>query len=441
MTGLERSHALRRVAAASYVGSVIEFYDFFIYGTAAALVFPAVFFPHLGHVMATVASLGTFASAFAARPIGAVVFGYFGDRAGRKKTLVATLLVMGLSTVGVGLIPSTDSIGVTAPLLLTALRVVQGLALGGEWAGAALLSTEHAPAGRRGYFGMFTQLGLGSALVLANLVFLAVYAAFGTGNPALLSWGWRIPFLLSAVLIAIALMIRLRVQETPAFAEVRSQPAPDVPIAALLREQRRQFVLVSAAVLGMLALVYETGTFFTHYASAHLGYSTSLVLLVGVMGGLCTVAAVAASAILSDTLGRRRVITVGYALAVPWSLAVLPLIDTRSTAVFAATIMATYAVIGIAMGPMAAFIPEQFATRYRYTGSGLSYNIGGIVGGGIPPVVSEYLLSVHGSGAVGLMLGSLCVLSLIAVRMLGDADATDIRNDVSRPGSPGPAAP
>lgn len=262
------------------------------------------------------------------------------------------------------------------------------------------MSAEHAPLGRRGYYGMFTQLGLGSALVLANLVFLVVYGGFGADNPALLSWGWRVPFLLSAVLIVTALVVRTRVSESPAFVsavtgEAAAGGAREAPIAALMREQRRQFILVSVAVVGMLALVYETGTFFTHFASTHMGFSASLVLLVGVLGGLCTVCAVAAAAILSDAHGRRRVITIGYCLAVPWSFAVLPLIATGNAMVFAGAIMVTYTVIGIAMGPMAAFVPEMFATRYRYTGAGLSYNIGGIIGGGIPPVISEYLLGVR----------------------------------------------
>lgn len=427
-------HALRRVSLASYVGSAIEFYDFFIYGTAAALVFPSVFFPHLSHVMAVIASLGTFASAFIARPIGAVIFGHFGDRIGRKRTLVATLALMGVSTVAVGLIPGTATIGPAAPLLLIILRVLQGFAVGGEWAGSALLSAEHAPPHRRGFYGMFTQLGLGTALVLANLVFLIVYATFGDAPQAFLQWGWRIPFLLSAVLIATALVVRLRVQETPEFAGADTAQHDEVPVAALLREQGREFVLAAGAVIAVLALVYEVGTFFTHYATAHLGYSTTTVLLVGVLGGLCTVAVVATSANLSDSYGRRRVIMVGYALATPWSFAVLPLLETRNTLVFGAAITITYAIIGIVMGPMASFIPEIFAIRYRYTGAALSYNLGGIVGGAIPPVISEYLLTAFGSRAIGLMLGGLSLVSLVCVALLGETAVT-------RRGSPDPVAP
>lgn len=409
---------LRRVSLASYVGSAIEFYDFYIYGTAAALIFPSVFFPHLDHVLATIASLGTFASAFISRPIGAVVFGHFGDRIGRQRTLVATLMLMGSATLAVGLLPSAASIGVAAPLLLTGCRVLQGFAVGGEWAGAALLSAEYAPPHKRGFYGMFTQLGLGTALVLANLVFLAVYTGFGNDGSALMTWGWRLPFLFSAVLVGTALVIRLRVKETPEFAEAHADDHDEVPIAAVFRAQRRELLLAAGSVIAALALVYEVGTFFTHYASAHLGYSTSLVLLAGALGGVCAVAFVALSAARSDIHGRRRVIGFGYALAVPWSFLVLPLLETRNDVVFTVAIVVTYGIIGIALGPLASFIPETFAIRYRYTGAGLSHNAGGIIGGAIPPVISEYLLANFGSWAIGVMLGGLALLSLGCVALL-----------------------
>lgn len=202
------SRALRNISLASYVGSAIEFYDFFIYGTAAALVFPTVFFPHLSPVVATIASLGTFAAAFLSRPIGAAVFGHFGDRIGRKRTLVLTLMIMGTATVGVGLIPSTAAIGLAAPLLLVLLRLAQGFAVGGEWAGSVLLGAEAAPPEQRGYYGMFTQLGLGTALVMANLVFLAIHLTIKDKSTAFLTWGWRLPFLVSALLVGVALYIR-----------------------------------------------------------------------------------------------------------------------------------------------------------------------------------------------------------------------------------------
>ena len=312
--------------------------------------------PSLG----VVASLGPFASAFISRPIGALVFGHFGDRIGRKRVLVATLLLMGVSTLGVGLIPGATTIGAAAPLLLTLLRLAQGFAVGGEWAGSALLTAEHAPADKRGFYGMFTQLGYGTALILANLLFLVVYSMTPASSTAFLDWAWRIPFVLTAGLIVTALLVRRRVKETPAFAGAPATAHSEVPIKAMLREQRREFLLAAGAVIGVLALVYEVGTFFTHYATAHLGYSTDLVLLVGALGGLCTAGFVAASATLSDFYGRRAPITVGYALAVPWSLAVFWLIETRSDLLFGAAIVLTYAIIGVVLGPMTSFIPETF---------------------------------------------------------------------------------
>jgi len=216
---------MKRVALASFVGSTIEFYDFYVYGTAAALVFPKVFFPHLGSTMATIASLATFAAAFLSRPLGAVAFGHFGDRLGRKRTLVATLLIMGLSTVAVGLVPGAAAIGLAAPLILLLLRLLQGFALGGEWAGSALLTAEYAPTAQRGMWGMFSSLGGGAGLVLTSVMFLAVNNTIGEKSSAFVSWGWRVPFLFSAVLVVIALYVRASVKETPVFAAQKARSA------------------------------------------------------------------------------------------------------------------------------------------------------------------------------------------------------------------------
>ena len=244
---------MKRVAMASYVGSAIEYYDFYIYGTAAALVFPKVFFPHLGATMATVASMATFAAAFLSRPLGAAFFGHFGDRLGRKTTLTATLLIMGLSTVAVGVVPGTSTIGIAAPLILLTLRVVQGFAVGGEWAGSALLAAEYAPAAARGRYGMFTQMGVGSGLVMSSLVFLIVNATIGEASRAFLDWAWRLPFLFSAVLVVIALYVRLSVAETPVFAEQKAGTAGSgTPIVALFAAQRREVILAAGSHGGLL---------------------------------------------------------------------------------------------------------------------------------------------------------------------------------------------
>jgi MFS family permease len=320
---------MRQVAAACFVGSTVEYYDFFIYGTAAALVFPSVFFPHLGAAMATIASMGTFATAFLSRPLGAVVFGYVGDRLGRKKTLVATLLIMALSTVAVGLVPSTAAIGVAAPLTLITLRLLQGVAVGGEWAGSALLSAEYAPAAKRGHYGMFTVLGGPTAMVLASVTFLGVNYTIGEHSPAFMQWGWRLPFLLSAALIGVGLYVRLNVDETPVFAEEKVRHlVPKAPLAEVLRLQRRETALAAGSVLGCFTFFFMVSTYLAAYGHTDLGYSRNVVLFVGVLGGLAEIAFVALSATLCDRVGRRRMMLVGWAAGLPVSFVVIPLIDT-----------------------------------------------------------------------------------------------------------------
>ncbi len=305
---------MRRVAAACLVGSAIEFYDFMIYGTAAALVFPTVFFPHLSPALGTIASMGTFASAFVSRPIGGLAFGYFGDRLGRKKTLIATLLIMAVATVTVGAVPSTAAIGTAAPLILVALRLLQGFAVGGEWAGSALLSAEYAPDGRRGRFGMFTLLGGGTAVVLSSLTFLGVNFTIGENSPAFMQWGWRLPFLISAALIGIALYVRLRIDETPVFVEEKARNlVPRAPIAELWRLQRREIALAGGSILGGMSFVYMSNTYLTRYAHSELGYTRSFIWAVGALGGLVSIVFVALSATLSDRVGRRRMMLLGWA--------------------------------------------------------------------------------------------------------------------------------
>ncbi len=411
--------SMKRVASASFVGSAIEYYDFYIYGTAAALVFPKVFFPHLGTTMATVASMATFAAAFLSRPLGAAFFGHFGDRLGRKSTLIATLLIMGTSTLAVGLVPGAATIGMAAPLILLTLRLVQGFAVGGEWAGAALLSAEYAPAQARGRYGMFTQMGVGSGLVMSSLLFLIVNQTIGEGSRAFIEWGWRIPFLFSAVLIAIALYVRLRVAETPVFTRQKArETAPVKPLAALLANQRREVVLAAGSMIGFFTLGYMANAYFMSYAHTHVGYSPKLILSVGLLGGVVVVVFNVLSATLSDTFGRRRVIITAYAVGVPLSLIVLPLVDTGNAVLFALALAGTYAVAGFAYGPMAAFIPEIFATRYRYSGAGLALNLAGLIGGAVPTVIAAPLLATVGVPAIGVMMASVALVSLVCTVLL-----------------------
>jgi MFS family permease len=419
---------MRRVATACLVGSAIEFYDFLIYGTAAALVFPTVFFPHLSPAVATIASMGTFGAAFLSRPVGAAVFGYFGDHLSRKKTLVATLLIMAMSTVTVGLVPSTSAIGMAAPLILVALRLLQGFAVGGHWAGSALLSAEYAPAAKRGRYGMFTLLGGGTALVLNSLTFLGVNYTIGEHSSAFMQWGWRLPFLISAALIVIALYVWLKIDETPVFAEEKARDlVPKAPLSEVLRLQRREIALAAGSILGSLGFIYMSGTYLTTYAHSHLGYSRTVILSVGVLGGLASIAFVALSATLCDRVGRRRMMLVGWAGCLPWSFLVLPLMDTGRPILYAVAIVGMHAIAAIGSGPTAAFIPELFATRYRYSGSALAVNVAGVIGGALPPLIAGTLATTYGSWAIGLMLATLALASLVCTYLLPETNGTALR--------------
>ncbi|MET0899190.1 MAG: MFS transporter [Mycobacterium sp.] len=417
---------MRRVAMASFVGTAIEYYDFFIYGTAAALIFPAVFFPNLSPTVATVASLSTFAVAFFSRPVGAAVFGHFGDRLGRKRTLIATLSIMGLSTVGVGLVPSAESIGTTAPLLLLVLRLLQGFAVGGEWAGSALLSAEYAPRTRRGRYGMFTQLGVGAGLLLGNVVFLVVNVTVGESSAVFMDWGWRVPFLFSAVLLIIALVIRVSIEETPVFVAQQERGFAQAPISELFGRQLRHTLLASGCMVGIFTFSFMGGTYLMSYAGTILRHPRELVLSVGVLGGVAMLMFTALSAGLCDSLGRRRIILTGFALAVPWSFAVMPLMGTGSPLLFGVAIAGTYAILGIASGPMAAFLPEIFATRYRYTGAGLAFNLGGIIGGAVPPIIAGPLVDAFGTESIGVMMALLVGVSLGVTYLLPETGGVEL---------------
>jgi MFS family permease len=420
---------MRRVAAACLVGSAIEFYDFLIYGTAAALVFPTVFFPHLSPTVATIASLGTFASAFVSRPIGAATFGYFGDRLGRKTTLIVTLLLMAVATVSVGVVPSTAAIGTAAPLILIALRLLQGFAVGGEWAGSALLSAEHAPPDKRGRYGMFTLLGGGTAGVLSSLTFLGVNFTIGENSPAFMEWGWRIPFLISAALIGIAFYVRLRIDETPVFAEERARNlVPTAPIAELLHLQRREILLAAGSILGGFGFAYMGNTYLTVYAHSHLGYTRSFIWAVGALGGLASIVFVALSAILCDRAGRRRVMLLGWVGCVLWAAVVIPLMDSGKPALYVVAIVGMSAINGIGSGPTGAFIPELFATRYRYSGSALAVNLAGVLGGALPPLIAGTLQATYGGWAIGPLLAALALASFVCTYLLPETKGTTLES-------------
>jgi MFS family permease len=435
---------LRKVGFASLIGTTIEYYDFFVYGTAAALVFPKLFFPGTSPAMGTIASFATFGVAFFARPIGSILFGHYGDKIGRKRTLVWTLLIMGLSTVLIGLFPGYDTgvfglfdngIGIWAPVLLVVMRFLQGLAMGGEWAGATLLAAEYAPKGERGRMAVYPQLGPACAFFLASATFFVASVTVGATSETFLNFGWRVPFIASLVLVMVGLWIRLTVEETPVFKthlenkKLESAPVK-LPFADAIRLQWKQIVLAGLAMSTLFAMFYIGSTFLTSYGTGKLEFSRTMILGFGIIAAVVLAIATTAAAVLSDRIGRRKVIAGSYVIAFFWSLLLFPLLDTGSPVAFLIAVTITLSLYGIANGPAGALLPEMFESRFRYTGAGLSYNLGGIIGGAIPPILAAQIVAHYPSIWVGVLLAGLSAVSLICVWALPETNKNDL-NDVS----------
>jgi metabolite-proton symporter len=419
--GLEKSQ-MNRVALASLAGTTIEWYDFYIYGTAAALVFPHLFFPGLGSAAALVASFATFGVAFVARPLGAVIFGHYGDRIGRKRTLVFSLLLMGAATLVVGVLPTAATIGIAAPIVLVLMRLCQGLAVGGEWAGAALLTAENAPAKKRGHYGMYPQLGPAIALVLSSATFLV--AGLTLSEEQFLAWGWRVPFLVSITLIAVGLWIRLRIEETTSFQKVRkSHQVARLPFADVFRHQAREVVLVAGALTILFASFYLGVSYLTSFATGQLGLTGPTVMTANIVAGLVFAVATILSATLSDRIGRRRLIIAGNLFSTVWALVVFQVIGSVGALGYCLVLCLTMIGVGTIYGPVGSFVPELFATRYRYTGAGVAYSLAGILGGSIPPVVAATLAANFGTASIGVYLAVMGLLSLVCVRFLSETRA------------------
>jgi MFS family permease len=428
------------VAVASGVGTTIEFYDFLIYGTAAALVFPTVFFPVLGAVAGTIASFATFAVAFVARPVGALFFGHFGDRIGRKRTLVATLLLMGISTVGVGLLPGSATIGVAAPILLVALRFAQGFAVGGEWTGAVLLTAEYAPHGKRGRFGIFPQLGAPIAFTLSSATFLVTGLTLGDTDETFLQFGWRVPFLLSAVLIGIGLYVRLNIGETPVYQQERrrqdaSANNAGIPLLSAFRTQTRLILLGGGTGITLFSFFYIATAYLTSFGTSPTGAGLSrhTVLAVGIVAGIAFGLSTVVAAWLSDRIGRKRLVVGSCAVAAVWGLVLFPLLGMRSAWTFGLGLVTTLLIVGVQHGPMGAWFPELFETRHRYTGAGASYNLSAILGGGVPPMIAAPLAASFGPSAIGLMLSALGVVSVLCGLLLPETHQTDLTRTEATP--------
>ena len=397
-----------KVLVASLIGTAIEFFDFYIYATAAVIVFPHIFFPQGDPTAATLQSLATFAIAFVARPIGSAVFGHFGDRVGRKATLVASLLTMGISTVVIGLLPGYATIGIFAPLLLALARFGQGLGLGGEWGGAALLATENAPPRKRALYGSFPQLGAPIGFFFANGTFLLL--SWLLTDEQFMSWGWRVPFIFSAVLVIIGLYVRVSLHESPVFEKVaKAKKQVKIPLGTLLTKHVRVTVLGTFIMLATYTLFY----IMTVYS---MTFSTAEVLWMLMMAVIGFAVMVPLAGLLADAFGRRKSMVVITTLIILFALfAFNPLLGSGNPALVFVFLLLGLSLMGLTFGPMGALLPELFPTEVRYTGASFSYNVSSILGASVAPYIAAWLQTNYGLGAVGLYLAAMAGLTLIAL--------------------------
>jgi len=386
----------RRVSLASAAGTTIEWYDFFIYGTAAATVFGPQFFPQISELAGTLASFATFGIGFIARPLGGVAMGHYGDRFGRKFMLVWSLMLMGGATLAIGLLPTYAQIGVWAPTLLVLLRFVQGFALGGEWGGAVLMSVEHAPDGRRGLFGSVVALGLPAGIILSNLVFLIASTSVAASEFA--AWGWRVPFVASAVLVAVGLWVRLGIAESPVFASaVQAHATRRLPIVDVLRTDARTVLLAAGSYLSISTLGYVLLVYFVTYATRQLGLTLPVTLTLIMLSAIVAAPSIVLFAHWSDRVGRRRMMRWGLGALTLWSLIFFPLADTRSVPLVALSVIGLMLIQGAYLGPQPAVFSELFPTAVRYSGASLSLTLASVFGGAVAPLVATSLFGMTGT--------------------------------------------
>ena len=413
----------RQVLFASMIGTTIEFFDFYIFGTAAVLVFPHVFFPAADPLAATLASFATFAVAYFARPIGSAVFGHFGDRRGRKATLVAALLTMGISTVAIGLLPGYATIGIAAPVLLAVFRFGQGLGLGGEWGGAVLLAVENAPPGKRAWYGMFPQLGAPIGFLLSGGSFLAL--SKGLSNEQFLRYGWRVPFLASALLVLVGLYVRLTISETPAFiAAMRQGPRVQVPVLKVLREHASALVRGTLLPLSGFVLFYLMSVFALSWGTTALGYDRNTFLVIQLFGVLFFALTIPLSALLTERWRKRTFFWTTIAIGA-FGFVMPPLLSSGLMGATVAMVVG-FALTGFFYGPIGTLLSEMFPTTVRYTGCSLTFNLAGVFGASLAPYIATYLAKTHGLPFVGYYLAAASVLTLAGLAGARDTAATEL---------------
>lgn len=448
-----------KVLTASMIGTTIEFFDFYSYATASSLVFPALFFPHQTSTTQLLSSFAVFGVAFVARPIGSVLFGHFGDKIGRKKTLIASLLIMGIGTFLIGLLPTAETPGwmILAPLFLVLLRFCQGVGLGGEWSGAALLATENAPKGKRAIWGTFPQLGAPVGFIIANLLFVAI--SYGISPEAFLNWGWRIPFLLSAILVAVGLWVRMSLMETPAFQLVeQKQQIAKAPIATVFKTSWWQMILGTFIMLATYVLFYFMTAFTLTYGTSPdttdkaaaaaakagkafdpatfvpgLGYTKNEFLVYLIIGVIFFGVFTVVSGPLAEKMGRRKMLSIVTVLIGVYGLCLQPLFTAGTAGVLAGLIIG-FTLMGLTFGPMAAYLPELFPANVRYTGSAISYNMSSVIGAGPAPFAMVALWQHSNGGSiftVGLYMLVGAVLTVIALLLAKDTTHVDMEAELA----------
>ena len=428
----EHGTQLRRAVVAATVGTTIEWYDFFVYGTAAGLVFPKLFFPHEAPLTATLASFSTYFIGFIGRPIGAAIFGHYGDRIGRKATLISTLLLMGFSTFLIGFVPGYATIGIWGAVILTVLRMLQGIGVGGEWGGSVLISMEWARGSkRRGLVASWPQFGVPAGLFLANLAVLAFSAWSGASFAA---WGWRVPFLLSIVLIAIGLWIRLGILETPVFrALVAERRIEKAPIVEVIRRQPREIILSALLRMAEQAPFYIDTAFVLAYATGTLHISRDLILAAVLAAACVAFVTIPVSGHISDVIGRRRMYLLGAVATGVFGFLYFPLLDTGAPVLVFAAIVLSLVPHDMMYGPQAALIAEAFTPRLRYSGASLGYQLASIIAGGPAPLIATALFARYHSGmAISLYIGACAVISVLATLLMPDYTGRDISAEYDR---------
>ncbi len=426
-TAVAQRHPARRATVASVVGTTIEWYDFFVYGTAAALVFPQVFFPNSSPFVGILASFGTQFVGFAARPLGAAIFGHFGDRVGRKATLVATLILMGLGTVLIGALPGYASIGIAAPILLVVLRILQGIGVGGEWGGSILLSMEWGSRGRRGLAASWPQIGVPLGLLLATFAIRMMTSV--TGGNQFDSWGWRVPFLASVVLIGIGLLIRLNVLESPTFAKVKHTGPIKLPVFEALRRYPREILLIAFVRMAEQAPFYLFITFVLTYGTKQLHLARGSLLDYTLIAATVSLVSIPAFGWLSDRIGRRKVYAAGIVATGVFAFPYYAMLDSKSAGLILLAIVLSLVCHDIQYGPQAALIAESFEPEIRYSAAGLGYQLASIVAGGPAPLIAAALLAHYGTAMpIALYIVGCAVISLLALALLPRRRTPDVPN-------------